>query len=105
MAGSQKDQQPQKAQNKQPNPDAQIEGEGSYSAARDYKQSIDQFMQENADNIDEMARDGQTTRPRERPERGIDPSRREPRLGRVPERRHLARHAHSDGAPRCTLRS
>ncbi len=54
MAGPQ---QPKNTDNKQPNPENQIEGEGSYTAARDYKQSIDQFMQENADNIDDMARD------------------------------------------------
>ncbi len=33
------------------------EGEGSYTASRDYKKSIDKFMQERGDDIDDMARD------------------------------------------------
>ena len=37
--------------------DKGVEGEGSYTAARDYKQSIDKFMENHEDDIDDMARD------------------------------------------------
>ena len=37
--------------------DQGVEGEGSYTASRDYKKSIDQFMQDRGDDIDGMARD------------------------------------------------
>lgn len=37
--------------------DKGVEGEGSYTASRDYKKSIDKFMQERGDDIDDMARD------------------------------------------------
>lgn len=36
-----------------------VEGEGSYTATRDYQQSIDQFMERNADQIDGFARDAE----------------------------------------------
>lgn len=34
-----------------------VEGEGSYTAARDYKESIDKFMDNHEDDIEDMARD------------------------------------------------
>ena len=48
-------------QQKEPRPNGAakngVEGEGSYTATRDYKQSIDKFMQNHEDDIDDMARD------------------------------------------------
>jgi len=37
--------------------DKGVEGEGSYTASRDYKKSIDKFIQEKSDDINDMARD------------------------------------------------
>jgi hypothetical protein len=34
-----------------------VEGEGSYTAARDYKQSIDKFIENHDGDIEDMARD------------------------------------------------
>jgi hypothetical protein len=40
------------------NTDKGVEGEGSYTASRDYKKSIDSFMEEKSDkDIEHMARD------------------------------------------------
>lgn len=38
-------------------PDKGVEGEGSYNASRDYKKSIDRFMSEKSDQIDDLAQD------------------------------------------------
>lgn len=34
-----------------------VEGEGSYTATRGYKKSVDKFVKEHGDEIDDMARD------------------------------------------------
>ena len=38
-------------------PEQGVEGEGSYTASRDYKKSIDKFMKDKSDEIDDLARD------------------------------------------------